>query len=144
MSAESEANKAMVREITEQIWNRRSLHRIPEFYASDYVADYRPYSPPRSGHEAIRGMVERAWCAFSGYHEQLHEVVAEGNLVVAHFTISGTQTGQWGVLPPTNKRVEFDEIVILEFRDGKVVRQRGIPDNLTALRQLGVLPTPAS
>ena len=46
--------------------------------------------------------------------------------------------------PPTNKRVEFDEIVILEFRNGKVVRQRGIPDNVTALRQLGVLPTPAS
>jgi predicted ester cyclase len=144
MSAESERNKAIVRELTEEIWNRRALGRIPEFHAPDYVADYRPYAPLREGHEAIRGMVERAWEAFPDYHEELHDLVAEGPLVVARFTISGTQSGRWGVLRPTGKRVEFEEIVILELRDGRVVRQRGIPDNLTALRQLGVLPTPPS
>ena len=142
MSSESERNKTVVRDLTEHIWNRRALDRIPEFYAPDYVADYRPFAPVREGHAAIRGMVERAWEAFPDYHEELHEVIAEGSLVVARFTISGTQAGRWGVLPPTGKRVEFDEIVILELRGGKVVRQRGLPDNLTALRQLGVLPTP--
>ena len=142
MSAESERNKAVVRQLTEYVWNRRSLDRIPEFYAPDYVADYRPYAPIREGHAAIRSMVERAWDAFPDYHEELHDLVAEGPLVVARFTISGTQSGRWGVLPPTGKRVRFEEIVILELRDGRVVRQRGIPDNLTALRQLGVFPTP--
>jgi len=138
MSAESARNKAVVHELTEHIWNRRALNRIPEFYAPEYVADYRPYAPVREGHAAIRGMVERAWEAFPDYHEELHEVIAEGSFVVARFTISGTQSGPWGVLPATGKRVSFEEIVILELRDGKVVRQRGIPDNLTALRQLGV------
>jgi predicted ester cyclase len=142
MSAESERNKALVRELTEHVWNRRALDRIPEFYAPEYVADYRPYAPVREGHAAIRGMVERAWEAFPDYHEKLHELVAEGPLVVARFTVSGTQSGRWGILPPTGKHVQFEEIVILELRDGKVVRQRGIPDNLAALRQLGVLPTP--
>lgn len=59
-------------------------------------------------------------------------------------TISGTHKGQWGPLPPTGKRVQFNEIVILQIRDGKVCRQRGIPDSYTALRQLGVMPTPRS
>src|SRR5437867_1692000 len=130
MSAESERNKAAVRELTEHVWNRHAFDRLPEFYAPDYVADYRPYAPVREGHAAIRGMVERAWAAFPDYHEELHELIAEGPFVVARFTISGTQSGQWGVLAATGKRVEFEEIVILEFRDGKVVRQRGIPDNL--------------
>jgi predicted ester cyclase len=142
MSAAFERNKAVVYELTEQVWNRRALDRIPEFYAPEYVADYRPYAPVREGHAAIRGMVERAWEAFPDYHEELHEIIAEGSFVVARFTISGTQAGPWGVLPPTGRTVSFDEIVILELRDGKVVRQRGIPDNLTALRQLGVLPAP--
>lgn len=140
--AERERNKAVVREVTERIWNGRELDRIPEFYASDYTADYRPYSPLRTGHDAIRGMVERAWEAFSDYHEELHELVAEGSRVVARFTISGTQDGRWGVLPPTGRRVAFEEIAILELRDGRIVRQRGIPDNLAALRQLGILPAP--
>ena len=138
----SDKNKRLVREITEVIWNRRSLDRIPDFYAPDFVGDYRPYAPLREGHEGIRGMVERAWVAFPDYHEELHELIAEGDRVVARFTISGTQEGQWGVLPPTGRRVKFEEIVILEIRDGKVYRQRGVVDNLSALRQLGVLPSP--
>lgn len=140
----SDENKTLVREITEVIWNRRGLDRIPDFYAPDFVADYRPYAPLREGHEGIRGMVERAWAAFPDYHEELHELIAEGDRVVARFTISGTQEGQWGVLPPTGRRVKFEEIVIVEIRNGKVHRQRGVVDNLSALRQLGVLPSPRS
>jgi steroid delta-isomerase-like uncharacterized protein len=138
----SERNKEIVRRLTEEVWNGRRLDRIPEFFAEDYVVDYRPYAPLRHGRDAVRGMVERAWEAFPDYHEELHTLVAEGNRVVAHFTCSGTQDGPWGVLPPSGKRVAFDEIVILELRDGKIVHQRGISDNLAALRQLGILPAP--
>lgn len=139
-----ERNKARVRALTEHVWNGRQLERIPEFYAADYVADYRPFAPPREGHDGILGMVERAWEAFPDYHEELLALVAEDDRVVAHLRITGTQQGQWGLLPATGKPVEFDEIVMLELRDGQVVRQRGIADNLTALRQLGVLPSPPS
>ena len=83
-------------------------------------------------------MVERAHAAFPDYHEEIREIIAEGDVVVVRFTITGTQSGQWGMLAPTGKRVSFDEVVFLEIRDGKVVSQRGVADNLTALRQLGV------
>jgi len=139
----SEQNKQLIRDITEQIWNLRRLDLIPKFYAEDYVADYRPYAPMRHGHDAIRGMVERAFAAFPDYHEELHDLIAEGDTVAARLTISGTQHGQWGGLPPTGKRAEFEEMLMLRIRDGKVVWQRGVVDNLSALRQLGVIgPAP--
>ena len=47
-----------------------------------------------------------------------------------------------GPLPPTGRKVSFEEILILRIVGGKVVEQRGIPDNLNALRQLGVIPAP--
>ncbi len=131
-----EKNKELVRQITEQLWNGRAYDRIPEFYAEDYVADYSPYAI-RHGHEGIRGMVERAYATFTDYHEELREMIAEGDTVVIRITISGLQTGQWGPLAPTGKRAVFDEAVFLRIRDGKVVHQRGIVDNLAALRQLG-------
>lgn len=139
----SEDNKTLVRELTEVIWNRRDLDRIPEFYTPDFVGDYRPYAL-RQGHEGVRAMVEGAWAAFPDYHEEVRELVAEGDRVVVHLTISGTQQGQWGPLPPTGKRAEFDEIVILQIHDGKVAGQRGVVDNLSALRQLGVIPSPGT
>ena len=136
----SEQNKRLVREVTDVIWNKRGLDRIPEFYASDFQADYLPYA--RDGHEGIRAMVEGAWTAFPDYHEEVHELIAESDRVVLHLTISGTQQGQWGPLPATGKRAQFDEMVILQIRDGKVLRQRGIVDNLSALRQLGAVALP--
>ena len=39
---------------------------------------------------------------------------------------------------------QFDEIVIIQIRDGTILRQRGIVDNLSALRQLGAVPSPRS
>ena len=99
----SEQNKRLVREVTDVIWNKRGLDRIPEFYASDFVADYLPYAL-REGHEGIRAMVEGAWTAFPDYHEEVHELIAESDRVVLHLTISGTQQGQWGPLPATGKR----------------------------------------
>jgi len=139
----STENKKLVREITDVIWNKRGLDRIPEFYAQDCVGDYSPYAL-REGHAGVRAMVEGAWTAFPDYHEEVRELIAEGDRVVVHLTISGTQQGQWGPLPATGKLAEFDEIVILQIRDGKVVRQRGVVDNLSALRQLGAVPSPRS
>lgn len=139
----SQEHKRLVRELTDVVWNRRGLDRIPDFYAADFVGDYRPYAL-REGHEGVRAMVEGAWSAFPDYHEEVRELIAEGDRVVVHLTISGTQRGQWGPLPATGKRAEFDEIVILQIREGKVVRQRGVVDNLSALRQLGAFPSPRS
>lgn len=65
--------------------------------------------PLRQGHEGILQMVEGAWTAFPDYHEELHELIAEGDRVVVHLTISGTQRGQWGPLAPTGKRVQFGD-----------------------------------
>ena len=86
-------------------------------------------------------MVRRAWTTFPDYHEELEELVAEGDTVVARFLISGTQHGHWGPIPPTGKKARFEEIVMLRIVNGKVVGQRGIVDALHALRQLGVVPT---
>lgn len=85
----SEQNKRLMREITDVIWNSRGLDRIPEFYAPDFVGDYRPYGL-REGHAGVRAMVEGAWTAFPDYHEEVHELIAEGDRVVLHLTISGT------------------------------------------------------
>ena len=98
-----ERNKALVRELTEVVWNMRGLDRIPDFYGPDFVGDYRPYSL-RQGHEGIRASVADAWTAFPDYHEKLLELIGEGDHVVVHLEISGTQRGQWGPLPPTGKR----------------------------------------
>ena len=140
-----EHNKAVVRRLFDEVWNGRRFEVIDELYAPDYVADYQPYSPLRTGRDSVREMVERAWTTTPDYHEELLGLVAEGNVVAVHLRITGTQLGAWGPIPPTGKRLDFEEMILLTFNaDGQVVHQRGIVDNLLGLRQVGVMPTPAT
>jgi predicted ester cyclase len=77
---------------------------------------------------------------FAGFREEIKTIVAADDHVVVHFTITGTHTGPWGLVPATGRPVAFDEIVIMTVRDSKVVHQTGVIDNVTGLRQVGVLP----
>jgi len=70
-------------------------------------------------------------------------MIAEQDRVALHLRIVGTQLGAWGPLPATGRRLEFEEMNILTFdSEGRVIHQRGIVDNLAALRQAGVVPSP--
>jgi predicted ester cyclase len=138
-------HRETVRRLFDEIWNGRRLDLVDELYAPDYVADYRPFAPLREGRDAVREMVERAWTTFPDYHEELLSLLVDGDRAAVHLRITGTQDGAWGPLPPSGRRVEFDEMLILTFDEhGRVVHQRGVVDNLAALRQLGVMPTPRS
>jgi GrpB-like predicted nucleotidyltransferase (UPF0157 family)/predicted ester cyclase len=138
-----ERHKSIVRRLFDEVWNGRQYDVLHELYAPDYVADYRPYGPLRHGPGGVREMVAGAWATFPDYHEELLSMVAEGWRVAVHLRTSGTQLGAWGPLPATGKRLEFEELILLEFdASGRVAHQRGIVDNLNALRQAGVMPTP--
>lgn len=138
-----DAPRQVIGRLFDEVWNGRDLTVIPELYREDFVADYRPYAPLRHGHDGVRTMVEGAMATFPDYHEELLRLCADGNEVVVHLRISGTQLGRWGQLPPTGKRLVFEEMVWLTFDGGgRVAHQRGIVDNLSALRQAGVIPTP--
>ena len=90
----------------------------------------------------MRGMVERAWETFPDYHEEMLAIVVEGDQAAVHLRITGTQQGA-GPLPATGRRVEFEEMILFTFGpDGRVVRQRGIADNLTALIDSGTPQIP--
>lgn len=127
--------------INTDIWNGRRFELLPTYFHDDFIADYSPYAV-RHGIGEIRESVERAHSTFEGFKETIRTVVADEYNVVLHFTISGRQVGAWGVVPATGKWVEHDEIVIMTVEDGRVRRQVGVVDNLRALRQLGVIPTP--
>ena len=140
-----DALRRVVHRLFDDVWNGRDFAAIPDLYSVDFVADYRPYAPLRRGHDGVRAMVEGALSTFPDYHEELLGLVVERPTVAVHLRITGTQTGPWGPLPPTGRTFVFEEMLWLTFDgDGRVVHQRGIVDNLLALRQAGVMPTPPS
>lgn len=72
------------------------------------------------------------------------EVIAEGNKVMIRFTMSGTQTQPFMGMPATGKPVRVTAMNIYELKEGKIVREHGVPDLFSMLMQLGMLPAPGS
>ena len=139
MTTAAAFNRELGLKINREIWNGRQFDKIPEYFAEEFVSDYSPHFV-RHGRHHVQEAVERAHATFEGFREEIETIVADDERVVIHFTIKGKHTGQWGPLPGTGKEVAFDEIVIMTVRDGKVVHQAGVIDNVTGLRQVGAMP----
>ncbi len=138
----SEANRQLGLAINRDIWNDKKFEKIPDYYTEDFVSDYSPRIV-REGREQIIDAVNSAHDTFEDFKETIHRVIADEHHVVLHFTITGRQVKDWGPVPATGKPVKYDEVVIMDVRDGKVCRQTGVLDTLLALQQLGRIPDPA-
>jgi predicted ester cyclase len=85
---------------------------------------------------------------FPDVNFEAHQIVAEGDLVMVRYTMSGTHMGvqklpfvHGGVLAgvqPTGKRINVKHIHIFRFKDSQVIEHDAVQDNLEMARQLGV------
>jgi SnoaL-like polyketide cyclase len=74
--------------------------------------------------------------AFPDWRQEIVELVAEGETVVARFRCTGTQRGAWRGLPPTERRMKIDEVYFFRITDGRIRGLWGLEDNWTRMRQL--------
>ncbi len=137
----TEENKASVRRLMEEGWNRRNLAVVDELVAEEYVNHgYPPGTPP--GREAARRFWATALAAAEDWHLSIEDMVAEGDKVAYRFMLRFTQTGDFFGVPATGKSVALCGIAIDRFRYGRMVEEWQQEDILGLLQQLGALPTP--
>lgn len=101
--------------------------------------------PPVVGKEANRKLDEGMLAAFTETRSIIHELVAEGDTLVAHWTWQAVHTGTTPTLdiPPTGKQVQFSGCSIYHFKDDKIVEQWEYGDMLGLMQQLGLAPASA-
>ena len=123
----SEENKAMVRRLVEAINGGDEGAAVEELFA------------PRAARRVGRLFAEfRA--AFPDWHEEVVQLVAEGDAVAGRFRCSGTHLGEFLGEAPTGKRMEVEEVFFLRAEEGRFVEFWGLEDSLGRMRQLGLLP----
>ena len=79
--------------------------------------------------------------AFPDKHYTVHDLIAEGDKVVARFTMQGAHKGDYMGIPPTNKRVTLNGIYIIRIENGKQVEWWLEGDFISMMQQLGVIPS---
>ena len=134
-----EINKANARRTWEEIFPACDVDALEEVMAPDVIEHGARPDEPTGIEGAKRTML---WLAsvFSDQRWEIHEVIGEDDMVAIHCTHHGRHTGELFGIPPTNRQVAYGYVHIVRFRDGKATEHWGVRDDMTLMRQLGVLP----
>jgi steroid delta-isomerase-like uncharacterized protein len=135
----TERNKATVRDLIDGLFTKGDLGAVDTYFAEDFINHDPPFGVP-ADREGMRTAGAMMRAAFPDWHSELHELVAEGDIVVERFTASGTHEGALMGIEPSGKTVSLPGINIFRLREGLVVERWGRLDELGFLRQLGVVP----
>jgi len=135
-----EANKCIMLRFTEFI-NSASEKLASELISPGAVFHVpgRP-EPMRgpAGYLAIIGMMREG---FPDVQWTLEETIAEDDKVAARFTMRGTHRGVFFGVPPSGKKIVVQAMNFYRLAGGQFVEERGQPDLLGLLQQIGAVPT---
>jgi steroid delta-isomerase-like uncharacterized protein len=130
-------NKALVRRAIG--YNHGASDDGTRIFASDFVA-HMPGQPPMN-RTAFVQFVSAVSDGMPGYTYEIHDQIAQGDLVVNRVTWRGVHSRDMAGVPPTGRSVELTGINMFRVSDGRVVEQWAELDMLGLLQQIGAVPT---
>lgn len=137
-------NKENCRRIFEEVWNEHNLNLIDELVDAEYVHNDASLPEPRRGLEAYKQFVTLYHRAFPDIHFTIEHMIAEDDMVVIRWTLTGTHKGDLPTLAATGRPISLSGISIARFRDGKGIESWNNWDGLGMMQQLGAIQVQAT
>jgi predicted ester cyclase len=132
--------RTTARRTLEEIFPAADMEALSEVVHADCFNHELPAGLP----QGLQGMQQvMLWLnrAFADLHYDIHQVIAEGDTAVVYCTMRGRHIGEFMGVPPTQHSVASHQVHIVRFQDGKGIEHWAVRDDLTLMRQLGVLST---
>ena len=139
MSTTEVENKAQIRRIYEELFNKGNLAIADELIAPDFLNHEAPPGSNR-GPESMRRLITMLHTAFPDVHYTIEEMLAEGDMVSCRMIMNGTHQGSFMGIAPTGRSVRQAQMHFVRFRNGKVIEHWAVRDDLGLMRQLDVIP----
>jgi steroid delta-isomerase-like uncharacterized protein len=133
-----ESAQAAVGKFAEAV-NTGKFELFDEVVASDCV-DHDPAEGQVPGPAGYRSFFSGMRTAFPDLSVAPETIVQDGDSIAFAYTLTGTHKGPLGKIAPTGKKVKIRGMQISKFKDGKMVERWGSSDELTLLKQIGVIP----
>ena len=127
--------RALTLRILQEIWNAKNPSLIEKLYSERCVI----HTPDGEVHgvEGSKRLYHTYTSAFPDMRFEIEEIVAENDAASAQLLFTGTHKGPLGEIPASGKFVKVANNCFFRFADGQVVRQQGVWDSLSFMRQIG-------
>jgi predicted ester cyclase len=144
-----EESTAVVRRLFEEGWGQGNLQVVDEVVADDVIVHRAPATagsiPPTTfatpGPVGYAAGIQVLRTDFPDLRVTIEDVIADGDMVAMRTTIAGTQADPIDNLgvPNTGRPMAREVWVFARVECGKVAELWVLVDNLTMLRQLGII-----
>src|SRR5258708_16638986 len=131
----SEKNKALVRNFMERTFNEGDLTIVDEALVPDGIDHQEPLGTNFATH--LKEVITMLRTAFPDLHFEIHDMLAEGELVAFRSTMPGTHPHPFHGLPPTGKPVSVAHMHFVRVVAGKTSDLWHVWDTAGLIRQLG-------
>ncbi len=122
MSDLTSRNKALMRRIYEEMWNRAN----PSIAAGIFAQP-----------EGVERLVSQFLLSFPNLQHTIEEMIEEGNSVAVRFSAHGTHKGQWLHFAPTGKAIHYTGITLARIAGDKIMEHHTWWDKMGLVEQIG-------
>lgn len=132
------SNKALARRWFDEGWSRGNVAIAPQIFAPYFVLRGKTVGPagPQNSVRGIRS-------AFQPLTVTVNRQIAEGSMLVTHYTAYGKHVAEYRGIPATGTWVTVSGVQIWEIADGRAVRDWNVFDEWSLVAQLRRAATPA-
>ena len=131
--------KALNRRFNEEVIEKGNFNLIGELIAEDFV-EHQPLPGTAQGREGVKQTMVMVRSAFPDVRIAVEADVAEGDMLFAMGTMTGTHQGEFMGIPATGKAISVLFMDLFRVRDGKFVEHWALFDTAAMMEQLGVQP----
>jgi hypothetical protein len=141
----SEENKQSVIYFMDSVFNHGNLNVIDEQTPPDSVDHQEPLGTNFAQH--LKAVVIGLRTAFPDLHFEIHDIIAEGDLVAFRSTMTGTHEGVFSLgpisnLPPSGNKVSVAHMHFIRMNNGFTYDLWHVWDIPALMRQLNIQPMP--
>lgn len=114
-------NKALMRRVYEEMWNRGSPSAAKEIFANP---------------EGVERFVSQFLLSFPNLQHTVEGLIAEGDQVAVHFSAHGTHSGPWRRFAPTGRSIHYTGVTLARIAEDKIIEHYTWWDKAALIEQL--------
>jgi predicted ester cyclase len=121
MSDRTSKNKALMRQIYEEMWNKGNPALAAELFANP---------------EGVERFVSQFLLSFPDLQHTVEVMIAEGDQVAVRFAAHGTHSGPWLHFTPTGRSIRYTGVTLARIAGDKIVEHLTWWDKAALTEQL--------
>jgi steroid delta-isomerase-like uncharacterized protein len=118
--------------------NRGDVSIADRVFASDCVIHINGSPDPDLSVDGFKQMMSGLLAAFPDLHLTIDDQIGAGDKVATRWSAEGTNSGPFGTVPATGRRVRVNGLILDRVAGGKVVERWEQWDQMGTMQQLGL------